>query len=251
MRRVLLILWSIFAWSIVISVSLSIVLVCTILSPIWPFERIQGSWPGWIIGKLPYLTLSRISVTWDPAVDPDQTVVFVMNHVSSMDAYVAVHGLPHPFCGLLNASHLKIPGYGGIMRLANAIGVPKGKGRFEAVATAALERKARKISILTFPEAHRTRDGELRDFRTGAFFMARDAGMPIVPVSVSGLWHVLKRGEWIINPGHIQLHAGAPIPTDGLTDDEVRELAASTHAQIKSRLAAQANPSASSTAPAR
>lgn len=233
----LLTAWSVVSWLLVFTLSVSVVLLSVPFALVVPFERWQGTWPTWIIGRLPHLTLSRMSVTRDPAYDPKRTCVYVQNHVSSMDGYVSIHALPHPFCGLLNASFLTIPGYGWIMRMGNAIGVPKSRsGRLEAITAAARDRAERNISILVFPEGHRTRDGKMRSFRTGTFFMARDAGLPIVPVAVSGLYDILPRKRWVARPGHIRIHVCAPIETAGLTDEQVDELAKETQAVIQERL---------------
>lgn len=237
--RFVLAIWAVMAWTLVLTVSILVVLLSIPVSLFIPFARFQGGIPAWVVGRLPHLTLSSIRITCDPGYDPKRVSMYVQNHVSSMDGYVSIRALPHPFCGLLNESHLRIPGYGWIMRLGNAIGVPKDRsGRTAALTRAAMERATRGISLLVFPEAHRTRDGAMRPFRKGVFFMARDAGLPVVPVAVRGLWEILPRGQWIPRPGRIEIHIGAAIETDGLSDDEVGELAVRTQDTIQAWLSA-------------
>ncbi len=235
--RFLLAIWAPIAWLIVLVVTVLVVLVSLPISLLIPFERFQGGIPAWLIGRLPYLTLSPIRITRAEGFDPTRASMYVMNHVSSMDGYVAVRTLPHPFCGLLNESHLKIPGYGWIMRLGNAIGVPADRsGRTAALTRAATDRKSRGISVLVFPEAHRTRDGQMRPFRRGVFFMARDAALPVVPVAVRGLHEILPRGHWVPQPGCIEVHLFEALETAGLSDDEIGQLAERTQQQIQSWL---------------
>lgn len=189
------------------------------------FEKIQHIWPQPQVGWTLRLTLSRIRFEYDPAFDPRRVSVFIHNHTSMLDAHVACAAIPQPICGLENAAHLNVPGYGWIMRLANAIPVhPKRDKAYGETAAACRERAGRGISILTFPEGHRTLDGKLRSFRRGPFFMARDAGLPIVPIAVRGLYGVLPKGTWVFIPGRISVYVGPQIDVDGRNDDEVEEL---------------------------
>lgn len=224
--RILHALWSIVAWSIAFVLQIGVAVVCLPLMLFIPFEKLQGGWPSSIVGFIPHLTLSRRTVVWDRAFDPKRVSVFVANHTSMLDGHIAVHALPHPFCGVENASHLAIPGYGWLMRMANAIPIPKGVGRIEAVKDAARERATRGISVLAFPEAHRTMDGKLRPFRRGAFIMARDAGLPVVPFAIAGMYYVFPKGTWIVRPGHFEIYIGPTLETAGKSDEELEVLAA-------------------------
>lgn len=225
---VLYAIWAIVAWSVALVIQVAMVVICVPLMAFIPFERIQGGIPAAIFGRIPYLTLSRMTVTWDPSFDPKRVSVFCANHTSMLDGFLAVRALPHPFCGVENAEHLQLPGYGWCMRMANAIPIHKNvPDRTARLTLAAKERASRGIGIIAFPEGHRTVDGTMRPFRTGAFFMARDAGLPIVPVSFRGSFQVLPKGTIIPRPGHhLDLYVGPQLETAGLSDDEVRALAA-------------------------
>jgi 1-acyl-sn-glycerol-3-phosphate acyltransferase len=189
------------------------------------FEKIQHIWPQPQIGWTLRLTLSRIRIEYDPAFDPRRVSVFIHNHTSMLDAHVACAAIPQPFCGLENAAHLNVPGYGWLMRLANAIPVhPRRSSSYNEIAEACKERASRGISVLTFPEGHRTLDGKLRSFRRGSFFMARDAGIPIVPIAVRGLYGVLPKGTWVFIPGRIDVYVGPQIELEGRSDEEVEAL---------------------------
>jgi 1-acyl-sn-glycerol-3-phosphate acyltransferase len=152
------------------------------------------------------LAYPRFRVVYAAGFDPTRPSVFCQNHVNFMDAHVACRVIPGPFCGLMLASHFKIPAYGWIMRITSGIPVPSGRGgRTTALMAAARDRIARGLSILVFPEAHRTLDGHVQPFKHGVFYMARDAGAPVVPIAVHGL-----RGQ---SQGHLAVHARA---RDGL-----------------------------------
>ena len=218
------IIWSLVAWLTAFVGFVVVVVIAVPCSWFRRFETFQGGWPSSIIGRTPFLTLSSFHIREDPRHDPSRVCLYVMNHTSALDGPVAVGALPHPFCGIENAGHLLLPGYGWLMRLANAIPVHKGIGRTAKLINAAKDRVTRGISILAFPEGHRTVDGKVRPFRKGVFFMARAVGIPIVPVAVRGLRRVLPKGTLLLTPGKVEVYIGPPIETEGLTDAQVVEL---------------------------
>lgn len=192
--------------------------------PFVPFERFQAkhlhpkvAWPLWFL-------FSPLEVTYDERYDRSKTSVFAMNHVSMLDANIACGSIPVPLCGLENAAHLLVPGYGWLMKVANAIAVPKGENRFKAIAEAFAERRSRGISVLAFPEAHRTLDGKLRPFKSGVFRAARDAGIPIVPIVSRGAFRMLPKGTMVMRPSKVEVYVAPQIETEGLTDEQIPAL---------------------------
>ena len=169
-------------------------------------------------------TLSDVEIIYHPDFDPKRRSVFCQNHVNLLDAHVACKSIPHVFCGMMNAWQFKIPFYGWIMALAKGIPVPKGQGRFKAIAEAAKDRAALGYSILVFPEAHRTLDGQVREFKRGVFLMARGAGMPVVPLAVRGMRDLMRKGSLLVKPAKIQVLVGPQIETAGLDDDQLQEV---------------------------
>jgi len=158
----------------------------------------------------------------------------VQNHVNVMDAHAACCALSHAFCGIMNEWQFKIPFYGSIMRHAGGIPVrPGNANRYSEIAEAARERVAQGLSILVYPEAHRTRDGKVHDFKKGAFLMARDAGLPIVPLATRGMFEMNRKGTWLFKPSKISIYVGAPIETLGLSDDQLRAVIERTQQIIR------------------
>lgn len=216
-------LWSIIIWTIGFVVMGTVFLTALICCIFVPFERIHRLFPAPVLAHLPYLTLSTMRITYDPDFDQKRVSVFTQNHISMMDGHLACAAIPGVFCGLENAAHFLIPMYGWLMKLGNGIPVPSRstEGRTEILKEAFLDRASRKISILTFPEGHRTVDGQVRSYRRGAFFMAREAGLPVVPICVRGCYEVLRKGTWIVRPGNIEIFVGAQVETVGLSDHEI------------------------------
>ena len=179
------------------------------------------------------LSLCPLRLVTHPDFDPELPSVFCMNHVGIMDGHLASWSIPQSFTGLMLAWHFKIPAYGWIMRLTRGIPVyPRSSGRFDEVAAAARNRVAMGLSILTFPEGHRTLDGETKPFRRGMFFLARDTGIPVVPVAAHGMYAFNRKGSKRFFRTPITVYIGKQRTTDGLTDDEIGALAAELHAEV-------------------
>jgi 1-acyl-sn-glycerol-3-phosphate acyltransferase len=91
-----------------------------------------------------------------------------------------------------------------------------------------LERAAARIqatSVLIFPEGTRSTDGNMRRFKYGSFLLALRAGVPIVPVTISESWRVMKRGEVTVHPGPVRVLVDRPIPIEAFDEDSVSHLA--------------------------
>lgn len=183
---------------------------------------------AWVIP----ICLIRVNTHMHPEFDPEARGVLLQNHVSVLDGSLATWCVPHRFCGLFNSWHFLLPGYGWIMRLSKGIGVPaEREGRAARLGAAVRDRVHHHgISVLAFPEGHRTTTGAVGPFRRGAFFMARDAGVPVIPVFQRGMFQLQNKTSWRFrSPGTVDVYFGRPIETAGLSDDQVGELAEYCH----------------------
>lgn len=223
-RKALQVVYSIAVWGLGFAWMAGVSVVWAVARALMPGRNTQhliGS-PG--MGMCLRFTLSKVTFIYDPAFDRERTSVFCQNHVNLMDAHAACASIPQPFCGLMNSWQFFIPFYGWIMSLAEGIAVRSGARRYREVAIAARDRAARGISILVFPEAHRTRDGRVQPFKRGVFLMARQAGLPVVPLATRGMFDLNHKGTWLLKPSDIQIYIGAQIETAGLDDDQLREV---------------------------
>ena len=75
-------------------------------------------------------------------------------------------------------------------------------------------------AIVLFPEGTRSRDGRVGRFKGGSFFLALQAGLPVVPLSVVGSRHVMLKGRLATYPGRVRLVVHAPIDTKGLENED-------------------------------
>jgi 1-acyl-sn-glycerol-3-phosphate acyltransferase len=166
-----------------------------------------------------------------------ETYVFISNHQSIYDIPVIFASLPFqlriiaketlgrfPFLGwhLIRAGHLLVdrrnPDRSGILnrwrRLVND-----------------------RLSLIIFPEGTRSTDGQVGRFKGGSFLLALEAGLTIVPLSVSGTRHVMKKGRLMTCPGHVRLRVHDPILSPKIetpTAEDARDLGSRIEAVVRS-----------------
>ena len=103
----------------------------------------------------------------------------------------------------------------------------------------ATENLKRGKSYVVYPEGTRSRDGRLLPFKKGAFMMAIDAGVPIVPVTVSGASRIMPKGQIKVHPSTVQLTVHEPISTEGYSNENLGELIDMTRSKIFSALSGE------------
>ncbi len=213
-------------WGVGLSYLASVFPTMTVLSATLGSERIE--WMNrWYCRTQIRLTGSKWKAVVDPAVDPKTPYMFAQNHTNQFDHVWVYDATPHFKQGLELESHFKIPVYGWFMKARGTIPVRPGK---EGQTPEVLANMRREIdqghSILAFPEGHRTLTGRLGAFRRGTFFIARDLGLPIVPTTVTGAFDVARKGSVVLRAGHeVTIYVDAPVPTKGLPDSAIPELA--------------------------
>lgn len=169
---------------------------------------------------------NRLEITTDSNFDPTIHGIFCLNHVNLLDGHLSTLVIPQPFTGLQLAKHFKIPIYGWSMKQTGGIPVhPRSEGRTKEIIKAVKQRIQNGLSILTFPEAHRTKTGKIGPFHRGVFFMARDAGIPIVPVASRGMNKIKTKNALKMLPARVEVYLGRQIQTKNLSDDEILQLA--------------------------
>ncbi|KXJ94743.1 hypothetical protein Micbo1qcDRAFT_132778 [Microdochium bolleyi] len=184
-----------------------------------------------------YIMAATAGVTFeveDPkrVLDTTRPAVFIGPHQTELD--VLMLGCIFPkYCSVTAKSSLKkVPFLGWFMALSGTVFIDRknSKDARSAMAGAASQMKDRKQSVYMFPEGTRSYSKEptLLPFKKGAFHLAVQAGVPIVPVVVANYSHVLYIKEYVFNAGRIPVKVLDPIPTKGLTAEDVDELTRST-----------------------
>jgi 1-acyl-sn-glycerol-3-phosphate acyltransferase len=126
---------------------------------------------------------------------------------------------------LSKAELFRLPFLGWDMWLAGDIPVERGTARS---AVRALQRcravLARRVSVIIFPEGTRSKTGELLPFKDGAFHLAIETGVPILPLAVSGTRTALAKRDWRVAPAVAEVRVLPPIETTGMTKADVAAL---------------------------
>jgi 1-acyl-sn-glycerol-3-phosphate acyltransferase len=164
-----------------------------------------------------------------------QPCVFVGNHQSGYDMVVFGHVFPGGTVVVGKKQLLWIPFFGLFFKAAGNILLNREK-RVSALAglsAAVKEIRARKLSVLIFPEGTRnTGEADLLPFKKGAFYMAIQAGVPVVPFVGSRLAPMVNWSERRMLPGRVWVRALPPVPTQGLSEKGVEELAQRVRAMM-------------------
>ncbi len=169
---------------------------------------------------------------------PGASYVFASNHLSYMDTPVILTHIPADFRFMAKDGLFKIPLLGTHLGQAGHIPVPREDPR-AAVKTMALAAdviRTRNISLLIFPEGGRSHDGVLKPFKDGASYIAIKAGVPVVPLAISGTHEILAMHSATFHRGPVTLRIGEPIPTEGLTLHDRRGVTETARTGVSSLL---------------
>jgi 1-acyl-sn-glycerol-3-phosphate acyltransferase len=161
----------------------------------------------------------RVKVEGLEKLTPGASYVFASNHLSYMDTPVILAHIPADFRFMAKDGLFKIPLLGTHLGQAGHIPVPRGNPRaaVKTMSLAADTIRARNISLLIFPEGGRSHDAILQPFKDGGAYIAIKAGVPLVPLAISGTHEILAMHSATFHRGQVTLRIGDPIPTTGMT----------------------------------
>jgi len=169
---------------------------------------------------------AKIRVVRSPGFDPQKTCFFISNHVNLFDPFALYCAIPQFVRGWELESHFKIPIYGWLMRRFGNVPVPDVRRPSDLKRMWRLTRDAINggTSLIVFPEGKRTRDGRVDEFQDGAFRVAQQLEIPVVPVSIVGSFRHHRTGHWMFWPATITLYLHEAIDTSGMSKEEVPAL---------------------------
>jgi 1-acyl-sn-glycerol-3-phosphate acyltransferase len=168
-------------------------------------------------------------------IDPDQRYVIVSNHLSMFDIPILIRYLPVRGRFLAKKELFRIPLFGQGMRTVGIIEINRSKGGSsrQAINEGVRLASERGNSLIVFPEGTRGTESELLPFHKGAFRIAIDTGLPILPVIIEGTDRISRPGSPIFFPGNATLHILDPIDTSDLTNkDDLKRLTAEVESEM-------------------
>lgn len=184
------------------------------------------------------LTGSKWKAVVHPDVREDQQYFFFQNHVNHFDHCSMYNATSHFKQGVELEEHFKYPFYGPFMKKRGTIPVVRGSAEgLKRLIKGIRSEVAHGHSILVFPEGTRTTSGRVQPMKPGVFRIAMDVGIPIVPVAVTGMYDVMRKGSLMIRPGYeVTVFYEKPIPTKGLTHADLPKLMKDVHTAIATRV---------------
>lgn len=215
-------------WVLIVFSVFMIVLLPGIMIPFLLGRRF--SWIGysflwlwsWIFSMLTFI---RYDLKGREHIQPKTSYIYVSNHTSFLDIPGIRLLIPGEFRPIAKKELLKIPVFGFIVKAATVV-VDRSNAQSRKQSIEKLrEILTGGISILVFAEGTQNRTKEiLQPFKDGAFRIAIDTQLPIVPLVVIGAGRLMPPGKIDIKPGNIKVVAGEPISVEGLTPDDIQTL---------------------------
>lgn len=183
-----------------------------------------------------WLTLVRVTVRGKENINPGTSYVFVANHQGAYDIFTVYGWLGHNFRWMMKKELRKIPLVGYACEKARQVYVDNSTPtRVRETMRKAEELLAGGMSVVVFPEGARTWNGHMRAFKRGAYALAMEFSLPVVPLTIDGAFKVMPRFKKLPRPGHIILTIHPPVhPTE--QGHDLARLMEDTRAAIASAL---------------
>ncbi|MCH5222585.1 MAG: 1-acyl-sn-glycerol-3-phosphate acyltransferase [Muribaculaceae bacterium] len=172
-----------------------------------------GYWPPHYWSKFTcWIFLIRVKVIGRENVDKKTSYIFVANHQGAFDIFAIYGFLNHNFKWLMKKSLEKIFMVGGACRRANHIFVDDTRlGAIKETIAKAEDTLKDGMSLVIFPEGSRSWDGKMIPFKRGAFMLASEFNLPVVPLTIEGCFERMPRYTYNITPGLITIQIHKPI----------------------------------------
>ena len=221
-------------------IALPLLLICTLLTAIitdltfWARNStfchlVQQLWSRsffWLLG-LP------VTIEGTENIVPGRSYVFVSNHQSMFDVWLIYGYLPVVYKWMMKKELRYVPMIGNPCAAAGHIFVDRKNPRAAYRAMQKLKSELHDgVSTVIFPEGTRSRTGEMGRFKRGAFQIALDLGLDIIPLSISGAHAVQRPGEFFVHRHPVKLVVGRPIEMHIDRTKEVAEVRAEEEAFI-------------------
>ena len=157
---------------------------------------------------------------------PGKTYVFVANHQSIYDIPCLFWSIPFQLRIIAKKSLGSFPMLGPHLKRTGHLLVDRQHPDRAGIFGWASRLTSNGLSLIIFPEGTRSRDGFLGKFKGGSIMLAMQAGLPLVPISVVGSRHVMKKGELTTRPGRVTVIVHAPIDIPATAEPSVSEVRA-------------------------
>ncbi|MBQ5710370.1 MAG: 1-acylglycerol-3-phosphate O-acyltransferase [Alistipes sp.] len=158
-------------------------------------------------------------------IDPKQPYVIVINHTSMMDI-MSIYPLPLVFKWVSKREVYRIPMVGRLLFMHGDIVINRAstKEAMQLVHTRGMEWLKKGASVSIFPEGTRSKDGEIHNFKAGAFILAKDAEVPILPVVLAGTNNMVRNRIFMNWKNRIRIKVLPPVTKEEVVARPIKEV---------------------------
>ncbi len=224
------------AWIVLYVLSFIALIVC------YPFDKkrsVVHRISAWLTNAVfIFAPLARRRVVGMENIDPNKAYVMVLNHQSMVDI-LSIYNLPLVFKWVSKREVYRIPIVGRLLWMHGDIVINRASAKeaMQLVHTKGMEWLKKGATVSIFPEGTRSKDGEIHNFKAGAFILAKDAGVPILPVVLDGTSSLVRKG-WMINWRNVITIKVLPeIPAEEVAERSIKEVMAQVHTDMVDALA--------------
>ncbi len=163
--------------------------------------------------------------------------IFVINHQSMLDLFIMCYLRPPKTLGVAKKSLIYIPVIGLFMKAVGVVFLDR-HDRMKALEGMRATKRLidQGYSIVMAPEGTRTLTGELQPLKKGAFYLALQTGLPIIPITIVNAYQLFPRQSWIPKPGIVKVYIDPPIATKELTEATIPAMIERVHSVFLSHL---------------
>ena len=189
--------------------------------------RVWGKTILWAAG-------AKVKVEGLERLDRDEPRIMVSNHQSWFDVFALSAYLPVRFRFVAKKELGRIPIYGQAWKACGHVSVDRGDraAAIESLGQASEEVKDLGLTMVMFPEGTRSPTGELQHFKKGAFVLAIQLQIPLVPIAIVGSRAIMRKGGRRVSSGEITIRIGDPISSEGLAFRDRDALLKQSHTAV-------------------
>lgn len=184
-------------------------------------NRVVPEWARYVV----MLGGATVEVSGEENIPKDTAVAFVANHQGYFDIPILLGFVGKPKAFISKIEILKVPLLSGWMKMMQCTFLDRKNMRQSVKAMEEAVNTVKKgYSLVIFPEGTRSRGGPVAEFKAGSFRLALKAGVPVVPVTIDGSWHVYEENKKLAKDARVKVTVHPAIATAGLSREEIAAL---------------------------
>ncbi|PYX83219.1 MAG: 1-acyl-sn-glycerol-3-phosphate acyltransferase [Acidobacteria bacterium] len=196
-------------WTAVLPVAALVGFPWTFLTGRVDFLYRMAMWGAWTGIRLAGVRVETVGLD---GLDPTRNYIFMSNHVSNLDPPILIPLIPGRTSVMVKKELFQYPILGKTMRLGSLVAVDRGNREAGIAAVREASRVLRQgINMTIYVEGKRSFDGKPLPFKKGPFYLAMEAGIPVVPVTIAGTHNVMPKRRFSIKPGWVTVIFHEPI----------------------------------------